>query len=230
MLTRLILQVRNLIGSRHLLRLGGIGAVLLMAMTTRSQAQTDYYYYSNDYRNDHLGSGWQFNTDGMGDWEACEAPGDPGYLTGGDNLDFSTVYYDQGPGGPLGFDFYHDTYTDEWISDIYGDNVWYGWRDPSASTNCLHYYDATNSTDYLYDQISGTWADNFYSGVGDYYPLDGGPGGPDDIYLVGGEEWTTYNVDDVDYAYDSGTGDWYVDVGPFDEFNGDAWESSSSPF
>ncbi len=227
-------------------RLLGTGLLMLLSFSHRASADPVYKYF-DDYRYTYTGSAYYRQDQDTGEWDEDaeldddwvmleEPPTYLGNLVGITGWDFGSFIgaYSYNSSVLNYYRFEYDPTGNQWYFD-YGDGTLYPWFDPESSTDNLYYWDGSNdnlSDNWIkYDALNeGTWNNLWASSpVCDYTPYGSG-GGPEETWvLVTGDNWTYSMVDDVDYAYDTVSGQWYVDVGYDSDIGFDTWAPTDDP-
>ncbi len=192
---------------------------IFLALAGRAHAQsTDYLYFSNSFTYDAASGAWY-----DGDWNYCDAPYDPGALTGGQDWDGGYVLN--------GNNYAYDYYQSIWYVSSDGGYTWSQGDEPSYPHVYLYYTDL-----WAYDEVTGTWYDetlynpDFWDGTWEpadpWYDYSG-------YMLLGGDDFQTFEIDGVEYAQDTYSGNWYVFNSTETDSQGDSdvggWDATTDP-
>ncbi len=215
------LKIRS---SRHLWRRLVLAGMFVLAASGHAWGDTDLTYFTHNYAYDNLGHGWYDTTmrdPSTGNWVACNAPDDPGSITGGDNWSYSTIN---------NINYAFDSVISAWYVDAgydqdYLGEIWSPSGDPTVTDFDYTYNDSTGYS-YRYDNVWGNWF-RYDSSSGDWSLLSGGPDNAG--VLTHGANWIYSTVNGTNYAYDSVLDAWYVDAGYDSAANSETWTSCSQP-
>jgi hypothetical protein len=219
--------------------------------TTTDNPTANWVYFTSGsfaFAHDTFIDSWYSGSEGV--WTSLE--GDPRPQQGPLDVTYNNYVYDvlvdvwfdnygnvveapEDPGEPTGNTSYWDIFVQSngtWARDYWDVGQWaqYDYENQTWSvsghrpTHYLHY-----SGGWAYDTYLNGWFDEGWDwGGGDWGP--GGPGENETVYLLSGDGWSYSAVDDIDYAYDSVLGAWFVDTYVQDEYTQqDIWEPTESP-